>query len=69
MAAPATSRCAPRADDDGWHDTEDLAATTTVDPCNFPRQSYSVVATFHLRGASTSQETWRPKNSWGHLCD
>jgi hypothetical protein len=58
-----------KADGDGWHDTEDLAGTTTVDPCNYPRQSYSVVATFYWRGASSGQETWRPNNVWGHLCD
>lgn len=57
-----------KADGDGWHDVEDLAGTTTVDPCNYPRQSYSVVATFYWRGASSGQETWRPNNAWGHLC-
>jgi hypothetical protein len=55
-------------DGDGWHDVEDLAGTTTVDPCNYPRQSYSVVATFYWRGASAGQETWRPNNAWGMLC-
>ena len=55
-------------DGDGWHATEDWAGTTTVDPCDYPRQSYSVVATFYWRGASAGQETWRPNNAWGHLC-
>jgi hypothetical protein len=57
-----------KADGDGWHDVQDLAGTTAVDPCNYPRQSYGVVATYYWRGASTGQETWRPNHSWGHLC-
>jgi hypothetical protein len=58
------------ADDyDGWHDVQDLAGTGTVDPCSVPGQSYTVAATFSWRGASTGQETWRPNNSWGHLCE
>lgn len=57
-----------KTDGDGWHDVEDLAGTTTVDPCAYPRQSYSVVATFYWRGASTGQETWRPNNAWALLC-
>ena len=57
-----------KADGDGWHDTEDLAGTTTVDPCNYPKQSYGVVATFYWRGAGTGHETWRPNHSWGMLC-
>jgi hypothetical protein len=56
------------ADGDGWHATEDWGGTSTVDPCNYPRQSYSVVATFYWRGAASGQETWRPNNAWGHLC-
>lgn len=57
-----------KADGDGWHAVEDLAGTTTVDPCNYPNQSYSVVATFYWRGATTGQETWRPNNGWSLLC-
>jgi hypothetical protein len=57
------------ADGDSWHDVEDLAATTAVDPCLHPNQSYGVVATFSWRGASTGQETWRPGNSWVLLCE
>ncbi len=55
-------------DHDGWHDTEDSAATSAVDPCNFPRQSYSVVATFRWRGADSGEKTWRPDNVWSLLC-
>lgn len=58
-----------KADTDGWHDVEDSAATSTVDPCNYPKQSTVVVATFAWRGATTGQETWRPNNAWGMLCD
>jgi hypothetical protein len=58
------------ADDyDGWHDVQDLAATTAVDPCSVPGQSYRVIATFSWRGASTGQETWRPDNTWGFHCE
>lgn len=56
------------ADGDGWHATEDLAGTTKFDPCIYPRVSYSVVATFYWRGATTGQETWRPNNGWSLLC-
>ncbi|MCG5217012.1 hypothetical protein [Streptosporangium sp. KLBMP 9127] len=56
-------------DYDGWHGTEDSAATATVDPCKFPRQSYAVVATFSWKGASSGEKTWRPNQAWGHLCD
>jgi hypothetical protein len=56
-------------DTDGWHDTEDLAGTTTIDPCNYPRQSYSVVATFSWRGADSGEKTWRPNNAWGFHCE
>ncbi|WP_326685781.1 MULTISPECIES: hypothetical protein [unclassified Streptomyces] len=56
-------------DDDGWHDTEDLAGTTTIDPCTWPRESFRVVATFSWKGTGSGKETWRPNNSWGHLCD
>jgi len=58
------------ADDyDGWHDVQDLAGTTAIDPCSVPGQSYRVVATFSWRGASTGRETWSPSNTWGFLCD
>lgn len=57
------------ADGDGWHATEDLAGTSTVDPCDYPGQGFSVVATFYWRGATSGQKTWRPSNAWGHLCD
>ena len=57
-----------KADGDGWHATEDLAGTTTVDPCDYPNQSYGVVATFYWRGAGTGHETWRPNHSWSMLC-
>ncbi|MEU4410237.1 hypothetical protein AB0F88_37520 [Streptosporangium sp. NPDC023963] len=56
-------------DRDGWHGTEDLAGTATVGTCDFPRQSYSVVATFSWKGASSGEKTWRPNQAWGHLCD
>lgn len=55
-------------DHDGWHDTEDSAATVTVDPCS-PEQSYAVVATFSWKGASSGEKTWRPNQAWGHVCD
>ncbi|MGI5152988.1 hypothetical protein ACQEVC_42505 [Plantactinospora sp. CA-294935] len=59
-----------RDDHDGWHDTEDVAGTATIDPCTFPRSSFSVAATFSWRNASSSGETtWRPNHSWGFLCD
>ncbi len=57
------------ADTDGWHATEDLAATTAVDPCNFPRLSYTVVATFRWRGAASGERTWSPDMAWTHYCD
>ncbi|TMR88766.1 hypothetical protein [Nonomuraea basaltis] len=56
-------------DYDGWHDTEDSAATVTVDPCSFPGESFTVVATFSWKGASSGEKTWRPNQAWGHLCD
>ncbi|MFH8754732.1 hypothetical protein [Streptomyces atroolivaceus] len=56
------------ADHDGWHDTEDLANTTTVDPCSWKGESFSVVATFSWKGASSGEKTWRPNQAWGHLC-
>jgi hypothetical protein len=52
-------------DYDGWHDTEDLAGTTTVNPCNFPRQSDNVVATFSWKGASSGEKTWHPSHGGG----
>ncbi|MFE7113749.1 hypothetical protein ACFU98_47510 [Streptomyces sp. NPDC057575] len=55
-------------DYDGWHGTEDLAGTSTVNPCAWPGQSFSVVATFSWKGASVGEKTWRPNNAWGHLC-
>lgn len=58
------------ADDyDGWHDTQDSAGTTAVDPCRWPTNSFVVVATFNWRGASAGQETWKPNMSWGHACN
>ncbi|MFI6085633.1 hypothetical protein ACIBBB_32530 [Streptomyces sp. NPDC051217] len=56
------------ADTDGWHDTEDLAGTTTVGPCNWPGESLRVVATFSWKGAGTGEKTWRPNHSWGQVC-
>lgn len=57
-------------DHDGWHGTEDLAGTSTVEPCaTWPNQSYGVVATFNWRGASSGQETWRPNTGWSLMCD
>ncbi|GAA2628520.1 hypothetical protein [Streptomyces vastus] len=56
-------------DYDGWHGTEDLAGTSTVNPCSRPRESFSVVATFSWKGASSGEKTWRPNHAWGHLCD
>lgn len=56
-------------DGDGWHGTEDLAGTTTVNPCSWPKSTFGVVATFSWKGASTGEKTWRPDNSWGHFCD
>ncbi|MGW4232257.1 hypothetical protein ACWEF9_23715 [Streptomyces sp. NPDC004980] len=55
-------------DGDGWHDTQDLAGTTTVNPRNWPRSSFSVVATFSWKGAASGEKTWRPKHSWAHSC-
>jgi hypothetical protein len=57
------------ADHDGWHDTQDLAGTTTVNPCSWPRSSFTVQATFSWKGASSGEKTWRPNNSWALLCD
>lgn len=57
-----------KADRDGWHGTEDVANTSSVDPCNYPRQSYRVVATYHWRGAANGSETWSPDMSWTHQC-
>lgn len=56
-------------DYDGWHDTEDLAATVTVDPCDWSNPSFRVVATFSWKGASSGEKTWHPEQSWGVLCD
>ncbi|CCK29432.1 putative secreted protein [Streptomyces davaonensis JCM 4913] len=57
------------ADDyDGWHDTQDTAGTSAVDPCRWPTNSFGAVATFSWRGASTGQETWSPDTAWGHAC-
>ncbi|MDP4510701.1 hypothetical protein [Nonomuraea turcica] len=55
-------------DYDGWHDTEDFAATATIDPC-FPGQSFTVVATFSWKGASSGEKTWRPNWAIGNVCD
>ncbi|WP_327729555.1 hypothetical protein OG250_27585 [Streptomyces sp. NBC_00487] len=56
-------------DGDGWHGTEDFAGTSSVNPCNWPRQSFGVVATFSWKGAGSGERTWRPNNSWGLVCD
>jgi hypothetical protein len=56
------------ADTDGWHATEDSAGTSTVDPCSYPGQSYSVEATFSWRDGNSGEDVWRPSHSWGHLC-
>ncbi len=55
-------------DHDGWHGTEDLAVTTTVNPCNWD-QSFSVVATFSWKGASSGEKTWSPNMGWSLMCD
>ncbi|WP_326770580.1 hypothetical protein OG978_43270 (plasmid) [Streptomyces sp. NBC_01591] len=55
-------------DYDGWHGTEDLAGTSTVNPCNWPQSSFSVVATFSWKGAASGEKTWRPNTSWALLC-
>lgn len=56
-------------DDDGWHDTEDLAATVTVNPCDWPNPNFRVVATFSWKGASSGEKTWSPEKSWINMCD
>ncbi|WP_327348959.1 hypothetical protein [Streptomyces europaeiscabiei] len=56
-------------DYDGWHDTEDLAGTTSFDPCDFPQREYSVVATFSWRGASSGEKTWHPSNGLITHCE
>ncbi|MCT9075151.1 hypothetical protein [Streptomyces fulvoviolaceus] len=56
-------------DYDGWHDTADLAATVTVDPCDWPNPTFRPVATFSWKGASSGEKTWSPDTSWGHNCD
>ena len=55
-------------DYDGWHGTEDSAATVTVNTCNWPQQPFAVVATFSWKGASSGEKTWRPNHSWGNPC-
>ncbi|WP_405577323.1 hypothetical protein [Streptomyces sp. NBC_01092] len=57
------------ADADGWHDTEDKAGTTSVDSCNYPRQTYSVVATFSWRGAGSGEKTWHPDSGLIPYCE
>ncbi|MEV4998512.1 hypothetical protein ACFVTT_10295 [Streptomyces niveus] len=56
-----------KADNDGWHATEDLAGTATVDPC-LSKQAFRVVATFGWRGAGSGDKTWSPDWSWVHMC-
>jgi hypothetical protein len=56
-------------DDDGWHDTEDLAATVTVNPCDWPNPNFRVVATFSWNGASSGEKTWSPDKGWILMCD
>ncbi|MGW6269192.1 hypothetical protein [Streptomyces sp. NPDC055060] len=55
------------ADSDGWHGTEDAAATTTIDPC-VSKQSFDVVATFRWKGTSSGTKTWNPNMGWSLLC-
>ncbi|MGP3966548.1 hypothetical protein [Streptomyces sp. 6N223] len=57
------------ADTDGWHGTEDKASTTSVEPCNFPEQSYSAVATFSWRGAGSGEKTWNPSEMMIPYCE
>jgi hypothetical protein len=57
------------ADTDGWHGTEDKASTTSVEECNFPRQTYSVVATFSWRGASSGERTWHSPDGLIPYCE
>jgi hypothetical protein len=57
------------ADTDGWHGTEDKAGTTSIEPCNFPEQSYSVVATFSWRGASSGEKTWHASDAMIPYCE
>lgn len=56
-------------DYDGWHDTEDLAATVTVNPCKWPNPVFRVVVTFSLKGASSGEKTWSPEQGWVHACE
>ncbi|MEU6676657.1 hypothetical protein [Streptomyces sp. NPDC046853] len=55
------------ADTDGWHGTEDVAATKAIDPC-VSKQSFDVVATFSWKGRSSGEKTWSPDMSWSLLC-
>ncbi|MFE1949718.1 MULTISPECIES: hypothetical protein [Streptomyces] len=58
-------------DDDGWHGTEDLAGTASVNPCRWPKNSFQVQARFSWKekGGTASTKTWRPAMGWGHMCD
>ncbi|MBK1787426.1 hypothetical protein [Prauserella cavernicola] len=56
-------------DYDGWHDTEDLAGTATVDPCDYGNPSFEVKATFSWRGAGSGEKTWSPDQGWSMFCD
>ncbi|QHY96937.1 hypothetical protein SSPS47_17665 [Streptomyces sp. S4.7] len=56
-----------KADTDGWHATEDVALTASVDPCVWD-QSFKVLATFSWRGASSGEKTWRPDTGWSLMC-
>ncbi|RII20731.1 hypothetical protein DSC45_02705 [Streptomyces sp. YIM 130001] len=57
-------------DNDGWHATQDLAGTNTVDPCKYKNASFGVVAKFSWKkGSKVSNKTWRPDTGWAMMCD
>ncbi|WP_326766511.1 hypothetical protein OG978_19835 [Streptomyces sp. NBC_01591] len=64
---PAGKRVTMRTtkDYDGWHSTGDSAATSAIDACKYPHDSYKVVATFSWKkGSASENKTWRPDMSW-----
>ncbi|MEV2254405.1 hypothetical protein AB0I94_28115 [Streptomyces sp. NPDC050147] len=58
-------------DNDGWHRTQDLAGTSSVNPCRWPTNSFQVQAkfTWKKQGGTASTKTWRPDMGWGHACN
>ncbi|MGW6024258.1 hypothetical protein [Streptomyces sp. NPDC055099] len=58
-------------DADGWHGTQDLAGTSSVNPCRWPKNSFQVQAkfTWKKKGGTASTKTWRPEMGWGHACN